>query len=74
MFGKSVDVVERDEVKLLFADREMTGYKIVNLKLILDQFGEERTKAILSEFSCPKNHDVEAFLRQKEIECKRQSK
>lgn len=22
MFGKSVDVVERDEVKLLFADRE----------------------------------------------------
>lgn len=50
----------------------MTEYKIVNLKLILDQFGEERTKAILSEFSCPKNHDVEAFLRQKAIEFAKQ--
>lgn len=28
----------------------MTGYKIVNLKHVIDEFGEDRTKAILSDF------------------------
>ena len=50
----------------------MTGYKIVNLKHVIDGFGEERTKAILSEFSCPLNHDVEKFLKEKAIEFTKQ--
>lgn len=50
----------------------MTGYRIVNLKHVIDEFGEDRTKAILSEFSCPLNKDVEKFLREKAIEFARQ--
>lgn len=45
----------------------MTGYKIVNLKHVIDEFGEDRTKAIFSEFSCPLNHDVEKFLKKEHL-------
>lgn len=50
----------------------MTGFKIVNLKLMLEELGEERTKELLSNFSCPMNEDVETFLRQKAIEFSKQ--
>ena len=50
----------------------MTGYKIVNLKLMIDELGEERTKELLSSFSCPMNEDVEQFLRRKAIEFSKQ--
>ena len=50
----------------------MTGYKIVHLKLMVDTLGEERTKELLSKFSCPMNEDVETFLRSKAIEFARQ--
>lgn len=50
----------------------MTGYKIINLKLLFEEIGEERTKALLSDFSCPLNEDVESFLRSKAIEFSRQ--
>lgn len=46
----------------------MTGYKIVNLKLMIDAVGEDTTKAVLSNFSCPLNKDVEDFLRIKAID------
>ena len=46
----------------------MTGYRIVNLKHVIDEFGEDRTKAILSDFSCPLNQDVEKFIKEKAIE------
>ena len=46
----------------------MTGFKIVNLKMLIEEAGEERTKELLSGFSCPLNPDVEYFLRQKAIE------
>lgn len=50
----------------------MTGYKIVNLMLLVDEIGEERAKALLSNFSCPLNLDVEFFLKQKAIEFAKQ--
>ena len=50
----------------------MTGYKIVNLKLMVEELGEEKTKDLLSAFHCPQNEDVEDFLRVKAIEFARQ--
>lgn len=39
-----------------------------NLSDMLEELGEELVKEILSSFSCPKNKDVENFLRNKAIE------
>ena len=50
----------------------MTGYKIVNLKLLIEELGEDRAKEILSSFRCPLNPDVEDFLRIKAIEFAKQ--
>lgn len=46
----------------------MTGTKIVNLNIMLEELGEEAVKGILSSFSCPLNSDVENFLKTKAIE------
>ena len=45
----------------------MTGFKIVNLKIMVEELGEERARELLSTFSCPQNPDVERFLRQNAI-------
>ena len=50
----------------------MTGYKVANLKIVLEELGEERTTEILSKFSCPLNGDVETFLHKKAIEFAKQ--
>lgn len=50
----------------------MTGFKIVNLKLMIDEYGEETVRELVSSFSCPLNPDVEIFLRQKAIEFSKQ--
>lgn len=50
----------------------MTGYKIANLKTMLEELGEEQTVELLSKFSCPLNADVEMFLHKKAIEFARQ--
>ena len=50
----------------------MTGYKIVNLKLMLEETGEDIAKQVLSTFSCPLNKDVEKFLKVKAIEFAKQ--
>lgn len=50
----------------------MTGIKIVNLGSLIENVGEERTKAILSNFSCPLNADVEHFLKSTAIEFAKQ--
>lgn len=50
----------------------MTGYNLVNLKDLVQAVGEERTKQILSDFSCPMNKDVEYFIRSKAIEFSKQ--
>jgi hypothetical protein len=44
------------------------GYKIVNLRDLIDERGEERTRELLSSFVCPHNADVENFLRHKAIQ------
>jgi len=45
----------------------MIGFKEVNLGILLDQVGEDQAKSLLSGFSCPRNPDLEAFLREKAI-------
>lgn len=50
----------------------MTGYVLVNLKEMIKEIGEEKTKNILSNFSCPLNKDVEYFLSDKAIEFAKQ--
>lgn len=46
----------------------MTGYRVVNLKILVEELGEDTAKSILSNFSCPMNDDVEYFLSKKAIE------
>ena len=48
------------------------GYKIINLKDIYNNLGEERTKEILSNYKCKLNQDVEYFLKEKAIEFSKQ--
>ena len=45
----------------------MMGYKIANLDDFLNTLGEERTNAILADYICPLNPDVENFLRHSAI-------
>lgn len=49
-----------------------SGYIGVNLKEMIEQIGENRTKEILSDFSCPLNPDVEHFLQHTAIEFSKQ--
>lgn len=44
-----------------------SNYYQVNLQNMLDKLGEDRVNTILSSFSCPKNKDVEQFLKRKAI-------
>lgn len=46
----------------------MPQYKLINLQDMIEELGENRTKAILSEFVCEKNLDVQEFIRHKAIE------
>ena len=48
------------------------GYKIINLKDIYNNLGEERTKEILSDYKCELNKDVEYFLKERAIEFSKQ--
>ena len=50
----------------------MTEYRILNLSEMLEELGEDKVKAILSDFSCPLNPDVEYFLSKKAISFARQ--
>lgn len=43
----------------------MKGYVLVNLRDMIEQLGEDKTKNILSNFSCPLNKDVDGFLKNK---------
>lgn len=50
----------------------MTGYRVVNLKILIEELGEDAVKSILSNFSCPLNPDVEFFLSRKAIDFAKQ--
>jgi hypothetical protein len=41
----------------------MTGYQIANLDYFLETIGEDKLNAILADYSCPLNEDVEHFLK-----------
>ncbi|MBR3552956.1 MAG: N-acetyltransferase [Clostridia bacterium] len=40
---------------------------VVNLYDVIEELGEDKARAILSEFSCSKNSDVDTFLKKKAI-------
>lgn len=46
----------------------MNNYNTVNILDMIDVFGEEELSDILSEFSCPKNLEIESFVRNKAID------
>lgn len=48
-------------------------YIKINLEDIVEEYGEDRTKAILADFSCELNKDVDDFLKTKAIEFSKQS-
>ena len=50
----------------------MKGIKTVNLNTIIEEIGDREAKDYLSGFSCPKNADVELFLKQKAIDFAKQ--
>lgn len=50
----------------------MKGFKIANLDLFLNTLGEEKTSAILANYLCPLNPDVEHFLHKTAIPFSRQ--
>lgn len=50
----------------------MTGYRVVNLKILIEELGEDAAKGVLSGFSCPLNRDVEFFLSKKAIDFAKQ--
>lgn len=40
---------------------------IENILDLIDEYGEEDVNAILSDFSCPKNVDIESFLKENSV-------
>lgn len=50
----------------------MTGFRIAKLDSFLESIGEEKTRAILADYSCPLNADVEDFLKRSAITFSRQ--
>lgn len=50
----------------------MAGYMLVNLREMINNIGEDKTKVILSNFICPLNKDVNDFLKYKSIEFSKQ--
>jgi hypothetical protein len=51
----------------------MAGLYKISLNDVIEEYGEEITKNLLSEFSCPLSLDIEDFLRVKAIEFEKQS-
>lgn len=52
--------------------QKLTGFLKVSLDMLMEEIGEEPTKEILSDFSCPLNPDVEGFLKRKAMEFEKQ--
>lgn len=51
----------------------MTGYKIITIDSLCESLGEEELVSILSNYSCPRNADIEDFLHTKALVFSRQS-
>ena len=50
----------------------MATQNSVNLRILLEEMGEERLRELLSGFSCPPNPDIENFLKRNAIEFAKQ--
>ncbi|MBO6245516.1 MAG: N-acetyltransferase [Anaerovibrio sp.] len=50
----------------------MAGFSLVKLNDVIDELGDEQTKAFLQGYYCPYNRDVENFLRDKAVEFEKQ--
>lgn len=50
----------------------MGHFQKIPLRKILSEFGEDKTRKSLSEFSCPLNSDIEFFLKNSAIELEKQ--
>lgn len=46
----------------------MSNFETVNILDMIDAIGEEELQLILSDFSCPKNQEIEHFVRKNAIE------
>ncbi len=46
----------------------MSHFTSVNILDMINAIGEEELQLILSDFSCPKNHEIEEFVRKNAIE------
>lgn len=46
----------------------MNGYGTVNILDMIDAIGEDAVNRILSEFSCPKNVEIEDFVKNKAVD------
>lgn len=46
----------------------MSNFETVNILDMVDAIGEEELQLILSDFSCPKNQEIEHFVRKNAIE------
>ena len=46
----------------------MSSFETVNILDMIDAIGEEELQLILSDFSCPKNQEIEHFVRKNAIE------
>lgn len=49
----------------------MSEYKIVNLLDLLDAVDEEVVQQLLADFSCPKNLEIELFVRKNALDFSR---
>ena len=50
----------------------MAKRKAVNLRILMEEMGEEQARELLSGFSCPPNPDIERFLKRNAIEFAKQ--
>ena len=46
----------------------MSNFTSVNILDMINAIGEEELQLILSDFSCPMNHEIEEFVRKNAIE------
>ena len=44
------------------------SYPIINILDLIEDIGEDQVEALLSDFSCPKNHEIEHFVRTNAID------
>ncbi len=46
----------------------MNGYTIINILDMIDAVGEDEVNQILSDFSCPKNDEIENFVKKNAVD------